>query len=62
MKGNPTDEYFDLVATIRDQLAAIEERLFDRVAPDDVTWGHVGDLNHVTTELADLLTFLGGKA
>ena len=55
------DAYVLRMEGIREQLETISNALTDRVSPDDVTWGHVGDLAHVHSELADIVAFLTGE-
>jgi hypothetical protein len=46
----------------QDQLERIRELLFDLPAPDNddhpIHWGHIGSVNHVNSELSEIIAFL----
>ena len=49
------------IARATAKLEALAQHLDDHcgIAPDDVTWGHVGDIQNVNAKLDNILEFLG---
>ncbi|MDZ4181168.1 MAG: hypothetical protein U1E29_18355 [Coriobacteriia bacterium] len=37
------------------RVAELPDSLLDTFGPDDVNWGHVGDVQHVVSELREVL-------
>lgn len=54
--------YLAALGNIRDDLDAIREYAdagaYDEVNPDEVTWGHVGHLNHIEAKLQEIVSEL----
>ena len=55
------NDFIDKRSTILDQLDKLFANITDHcgVHPDDVNYGHVGNLTHVSEKLEEINTFLG---
>ena len=58
------DAFMAKVAEVQQALAEIQaaaDEHFD-ASPDEVTWAHVGDVEHTLAQLKDVLAFIRGEA
>lgn len=56
--ANPKADLTERIASIRIQLADMEQALKEYEQLDEINYGHVGDLGHVQVELSDVVEFL----
>jgi hypothetical protein len=52
------DRYIALQGQIEAQLEVIRQKLEqaqDETLPEDINWSHVGDLNHISNKLSELI-------
>jgi len=66
MHNRPTKEtalsaYVAAIAEIHETLTALLSHADDHLgtAPEDVNWGHVGNANYISEQLAEIARFLG---
>jgi len=63
-RSTPTalDAYIKRTAEAAELLKRVSEYLDDmgEVAPDDVTWGNVGDMNRIIEKLSEIVAMCGG--
>lgn len=59
-----TDAYLQRLPTILDKVEALQQLADDHFGhdPDDINWGHVGDLGRVDQALDDLLAIFDHQA
>ena len=66
MTNQPTalDTYLQRLPMILDKIEALRQLAADHFGhhPDDIHWGHVGDLGRVDQALDDLLAIFDGEA
>ena len=58
MTNKALDKYIALQGQIEDQLELLKQKIQeaqDNALPEDINWGHVGDLSHVQKVLENLI-------
>jgi hypothetical protein len=58
------DAYIARTAVATELLSRVQDYLADmgEVAPDDVTWGNVGDMGRIIDALTSIVAMCGGEA